>query len=178
MTDIAEIVQDMQSFDWGEFDLVKDTKIDRYDLDTLCVIQPSLIAKWNGALAQASTERDKAKEQLKVKEAELILRGQTECTSKKTDAGIKAWMMTHDERKELADAYHQSESYVNHLFAAKSSIEAKKEAIELVGKLYLSGYYSNVNVPKEASQAAETSMRKEYSDKITTRLDQIKAEKD
>jgi hypothetical protein len=173
----ADIVKKMKEIEWQEYDLHSDLYIDKYSLDDMCVQQPMIIAKWAMALSHASTERDKAKERLKATEASLLLRGQTECTGKKTDTGIKAWVKDHIEYKQAVDLLNEAESNVNYLFAAKSATEAKKNAIELIGKLYLSGYYSEPSISDKVEQKTEQVRKQNDSDKITKALKNRKIKK-
>lgn len=150
--------------------LADELTVDKYNLDVEAEKQSRLMLEWSVALAVASKERDKLKEQSAAKKAELIGRGHAgENTGKNTDAGLKAWVESHPEYTILSNQLVEAEEHVNLLFAAKNAIDHKKSMIETIAKLWLGGYYARPHVKQEAVVAAEKSQRSEQLESMQER---------
>lgn len=151
-----KIINKLKGISWEDYELKDDVTIDKFNLDVDAEKQPMLYIKWSNALSFAQLERDKAKEAVKICKANLTLRGHDgECSGKKTDAGIKAWVEVHPEYIKALNLSLTTENNVSYLSSAKEALNHKKSMIEITAKLWLGGYFARPPVPKHAVQIAE-----------------------
>lgn len=139
----------------------EDVSIDRHSLDYEWLRQADLFHKYSEDYANAMFERDKKKERLTLVKAQIDgdIRLDPESygfTGKPTEPAI-ASLIIQDERYEVANSvYLEAVRDMNVVAGAKIAMEHKKTALEVLAKLYLSGYWGEARIPDEARKKYET----------------------
>jgi hypothetical protein len=150
----------------------EDRYVDKYSLDSEWERQPQLAADWNTAWAQAVFERDKAKEQLEIKKAEVgnDIRENPErygFAKKPNEDTIKDLVQTNSEvvkaNRKLVDAVYN----MNLILSGKIGMDHRKSALERLVMLENSGYFSKPNVTQ--SEREKFKERTEGEDKQATK---------
>jgi len=147
-----------------DLDYHKDIALDKNSLDVEAMRHSSIVLKWNTILAQATSRRDKVKEKLQLVMARL--NGEARETlaasgAKSTEAMIDAWVKQHEDYILYSKKYRESEEAVNYLFGVKASLDHKKAMIEMVGKLWMCGYFARPQVPTDIDDLNKDERRKE-----------------
>ena len=147
-------------------------QIDRDDLDTELVRQPSLFLEVSQKYVQAVSVRDAAKENVDVARAkvELKIRRRAEEQERKlTESTVKAEVEVHSMYREAVDAYLQAKERADRWLATKEAFSQRAFILKDLCGLYVSGYYTTESVRgKSQSQVQElayTENRKEMSRK-------------
>jgi hypothetical protein len=153
-------------------DYENDVKIDPQSLETCLVNQAEDYAKWNKAWAQATRERDQAKENLNVVWEHLAKKARTDWDlygffKVPTDGMIKEWVPAQQKYIDANIEYIDSAYKVNILAGAKQAFEHRKSALSDLVKLYLSGYYADENlVGKEARELLQEIRTKDHIEQL------------
>lgn len=139
-----------------------DARIDKHQLDFEWLRQASLFHKYAEAYANAMFERDKAKERLDLVKAQVdsAIRSEPEdygFLTKPTEPAIASAILQDPDYIEAKSKYLNSVREMNIVMGAKTAMEHKKSALETLSKLYLSGYWAEVRVSKEARKKYQES---------------------
>ena len=163
-----QLLKELRSIDWGQYDLQRDLHVDKFALDVAAVQQPVLIAKWNSLYAMATTERDKAKEALAVQDARLQKRARAgELKAERlTEGAVKAWVKAHPEYLKSAKKLRATDSNVTYVLAAVKAIDAKKYMILELAKLFLSDYYSETRIHSNAEKKTQQHRAQDMKSKL------------
>lgn len=129
----------------------EDIKIDRFSLDTEWEQHPSKFMEWAEKSVEAQFERDKAKEQLDLIKAQIDLEIRERVTEKKlTEAAISNMVLINPKYQEASSKFREAVNDAKILDVAKDAFEHKKKALEKITDLWISGYWSDPKVTKEA----------------------------
>ena len=155
-----------------DLDYEKDLHIDKDSLEECLVEQPELYAKWSNIWAEATRERDQAKENLNIKKADLDMKVRKSWDilgfdKKPTDMAITTWICAHGEYREANSELIQATYAVNVLDAAKWSFQHRKDALDNLVKLYLNNYYADSKaVGSEARDMLSTMRQDKHLDVV------------
>jgi len=146
----------------------EDVSIDQHDLENEWVRQSSLYLKYAELSAQATLERDKAKEQLDLAQAELdtlIRKNPTAYGIEKVvEALVKSTIVQQEDYKIAYAAFLEVKETDAVLSGVLKALEHKKKALEKLSELWMAGYYSDPNISKEAKQQTERVNRKRQNE--------------
>lgn len=128
-------------------------RIDRTELMTELLNQPSLTQEWGDSLALAKGELNRLEGALKLVEAEVTIdvRHHPEdygFSDKPSVDLIKAAVIKSNRYQQAREARDEADLEVERLKSMVYSISAKKTSLELVVQLELSGLYGDVKIPK------------------------------
>ncbi len=147
-------------------DYQNDLLIDKNRLDEEWIQQPSKMMRYSVELAQAIYNRNRSKENLDVIEASLDAEARREPApaglGKATETAIKNWIKLQDTYREALEAYHDTDLEVNLIQGAVNDINANRNALPDLVKLYLSGYWSEPRLGQDGKtirEAGETKIR-------------------
>ena len=141
--------------DYEDVDFERDMGLDQHALDVEWLRQASLFQKYSIVYANASADRDEAKEKLLRTDAEIDLEVRTDYQSfgfdsKPTEPAIKAAVLLDDRHIKAVAEFNEASRNASILQGAKTALEHKKAALERLSSLYLSGYWADPRVTKEA----------------------------
>ena len=135
----------------------QDLDIDPLDLDEELKWQPSLFMKWNDEYAKASYLYDRSKETLDVLYAQLYDNISAEPEEygleRYTEQALKAAILQLPAYREAKKRMHKARRSMNILAGAKDAMRQKKDALENLVRIFLSGYYSDPKIPFKAKEA-------------------------
>ena len=151
-------------------------KIDKNILDYEWERQPSLVFVWGSKYADSIFERDKKKEQVELKYAEIDSKirenpGMYDI-SKITETVVKSKVIQSKEYRTAMNDFLEAKKNSEVLAVARNALEHKKKALEFMTQLYLSGYWSDPNITKEYKDRVEKQAQNEQNEKLNknTRL--------
>jgi hypothetical protein len=129
-----------------EFNYKKDLKIDRYNLDLEWAKNPELFAKWSEKLVDVENHRDRLKDRLDLKMANLDTLIRTDPTTyglptDPKERSVHATIIKHPEYRELQEQYLTAKYQAKILRVAVRSFQNREKAIDRETKLYLAQYY-------------------------------------
>ena len=138
----------------------QDLEIDFSTLDTNWRDHSIHYMEWAEKWAQAVSQRDHAKESLEVMKATLDAEIREEFIGPKklTESAIAAKIVLAPHYQKAQKILINANETVNHLQSAKSAFEARKKALEGLTNLWLGGYFSTPNVPREVREEAYKKM--------------------
>jgi len=135
-----------------EFDFENDVSIDHDALEVEWLRQPSLHAIYSRKLVEANDRLRKAEQRMKMVRSDLILEA-NEDPDKYLGKGIKptapiveAYYRTHEDHEAAKKKFFEAQYEVEMFQNAINALNTKKQALENLVKLYMSGYFSG---PKE-----------------------------
>lgn len=135
----------------------QDLSIDPLDLDEEIKWQPYLFEKWSKAFSQASYSYDRSKETLEVLYAQLYeaisVDPEDYGLERYTEPAIKQAILQLPSYRKAKKRMHKARRNMNILAGAKDAMRQKKDALENLVRLFLSGYYSDIKVPHKAKEA-------------------------
>lgn len=148
--------------------VMEEVAIDRNALDYECIRQSMLYAKSSEELAATTYKRDSVKQELEKLEAEvdMEIRADPEeygLNAKPTETAIRAALNMDkrvvEKKTDLIDVTYD----VNVAMGMKNAYEHKKTCLELLVKLYISGYWADPAVnegamKKNAGEVVEKEM--------------------
>jgi len=165
-------------------DYMKDLEIDFSDLENCWKKQPTLYMEYAEEHADASRDKDKAKERLEVVKAKLdnhIRENPIEygCDKKLTEAAIKSLVANNEEVIEATSKLTDANYDMNILAAAKTAFEHRKKALEGLTQLFASGYFADVKIPIKIKDAIANETANEHKKKLEAneRLKSLKKRK-
>ena len=129
----------------------EDINLNQYDLEYELIRQASLFLKYSELAVDAGFERDKIKERIKLAETEIDLDIRQDYEQfgfdcKPTEAAIKAAIVQHDSHRKVTRKYIEATRVFNSLTGAKTALEHKKKALELLVSLVIRGYSAEPKV--------------------------------
>lgn len=138
-----------------EHEFKSDIAIDVDALDYEWTRQASLAQKYGELVANAILDRDRKKDQLAIKRAEIDLDIRENWTdwgfpSKPTENGISNAILSNEDIQKLQDELHELNYEVNSLTSIRGAFDHKRSALENLSKLYLAGYWGEARIPTEA----------------------------
>lgn len=125
----------------------EDLKIDRYNLDLEWANNPTLFAKWAEKLVDCENHRDRLKDRIELKYANLdsLVRlnpkGNGVSEEKPTEKAIKSAIIKNQEYRDLQEEYLKAKHAAGILRVAVRSFKNREKAIDRETKLYLAQYY-------------------------------------
>lgn len=125
----------------------EDLKINLNDLAENWDKQPQLYMKWAEKYAQAYFERDKKKEKLEIVKAQIDMDIRTNLDNygfdkKPTEAAISAKILMQPEYQAASTSVIEANRDMNIYNAAKTAMDHKKKALEMLSYLSTSGLYA------------------------------------
>lgn len=135
----------------------EDVEIDKSSLDYEWLRQASLFMYWGEQEVEAQFLRDKTKERMDLKRAELDSQIRKEPKSfglgeKVTESAILNCILLHPDYKKINEEYLENTKTVKTIGVAKEAMEHKKKALEKLTDLWISGYWSDPRIKKEAKE--------------------------
>jgi GDP-D-mannose dehydratase len=130
-------------------DYSREIAIDRNDLDTELVKQPSLFLEVAQEYAQAISVRDSLKEAIDVARARVELRIRREAAEedrKITEAGVKAEVELDKTYRRAMEAWLTAKEAADQLAAAKEAFAQRAFVLKDLCGLYVAGYFSTTSV--------------------------------
>lgn len=125
-----------------------DIKISIYQLDKAAIEQPELYEEWSRQWAEAVFERDKLKENLTIKKAEidaLIRQTPSKFGWAQDKAPTEAWIgqqiILNNEIVHLNQLLIEAQYNVNIMASAKEAIEHRGKAMSILTELYKGNYF-------------------------------------
>ena len=159
-----------------ERDFDKDLEISRTTLNDDCITQPSLFA-WYAILSeQAKDERDRAKENISVTEAELdmqIRKEMEDAGEKVTEGKVEKAIKRHEGYREAVEIYLSAAHVYGVLYAAQSAVSHRKEMLITLVANMRNEFYGEVAISEPESGTARSGVSPEL---LRTRLDKITEE--
>ncbi len=126
-------------------DAVSKLTIDKHGLDDELIRQPMLFFDMANLSATATAERDYAKEQLGLKDAELgsKWRKKLEKRGERTTIQlIEECVLTDSVHIKYSEKYIESKEYCEKCYAMKESFQQRAYMLRELVSLYISGYYA------------------------------------
>ena len=138
-----------------EIDYEQDMELKQHGLDFEWLRQSSLYLKYSVLYADLASYRDEAKEELQRIDAKTDLEirsnyGEYGFETRPTEAAIKAVILQDAGHIKAANELILATREVNIVQGAKVALDHKKSALERLSTLYLSGYWADPRIPKEA----------------------------
>jgi len=132
----------------------EDLEIDLAILEKNWSEQALLFAKWGELHAQVTSIRDRKREELDIKKAEVEkdIRSNPGKYSldKITENAISACLKTEESIKKLSNELIDLNESVNILSVGKTSFDHRKEALKGLTQLYCADYFAKPNIPEKA----------------------------
>jgi len=135
-----------------DYDFQGDLAIDKHALDDELVAQARKMMRYSMAHAQAQLDRDRAKQRRDLVEAELDKKARQEHealglpsssrSSGPTEATVLNWIRSQPKYKKAQEERLEAEYKVNVLFGAVMAMNARRQLLEDLVRLYLSSYWS------------------------------------
>jgi hypothetical protein len=141
-------------------------RIDFNDLHTNWKNHSDDFMYWAKKWAEAVEKKDKLKEMVKVRSAEIEMGIRKEFAArppkniKVTESVIASEVTMNDELKGLRNQILETNKDVDVYAAAKAAFESRKKALEGITSLWIAGYYSTPNAPREFKEVANEAVRK------------------
>ena len=133
-----------------------DLDIDMNDLEGEWLKQPSLFMYYSEAHAEAIKERENAKNNLDIVDAQLdseIRRDwEKHWTKSPTETAVKNWVLQHEKHKKALDLFNDKSHSVNLLQSAKSAFDHRRKALENLVTLLVTGFHSEPKVSKHITK--------------------------
>lgn len=130
--------------------------IDKHCLDDELVHQAQYLETVSSAYAQAVSERDLAKENLRVTDADLSLSIRDALNGEKvTEALITSKILLDAVHKKAFEDLNAAEFRVNELAGLKESFLQRSYALNKLAELYIANYFQRNSVSGKHTRAAE-----------------------
>jgi len=157
-----------------ELDLERINEINEHALDTEWKYQSTNYQKLSKLVAAATKIKDKEKEKLDLLCAELdtdIRKDPSKYGVEKiTETVVKNAIVQIQDYGDQFAAYLDAKEDEQVLSGALKALEHKKKALEKLSELWIAGYYSEPNIPKEAQQQTAKIARQEQSRSLKGRV--------
>jgi len=128
----------------------EDANLDINELDKACLEQPALYAEWGELWAQSIRNRDRLKEQITAKKAEIDGKirdnpGEFGWSMEKnpTETWVSNQVILHKDVKELTDQLTEAQYLVNRMSTAKETMDHRLKALSILTELYKGDYFSS-----------------------------------
>jgi len=156
----------------------KELEIDLERLEENLTDQPQLVMKYGELWAEKTAERDRAKENLSVIEAELDGYARANWAevsdTKMTEKSILGYVLNENKRKSAMEELISLTEQANILFVAKVAFEHRKKSMEGLVSLFIANYYSDPKIAKKDIDEVEASKRKEVQQKELNKNPRLK----
>lgn len=142
-------------------------KIDKYALDEEVIKQPSLYAFYAEQYPLALERRDLTKLHMEELYAELdgiIRTGAASSGAKITEKAIEQKILLDKDYADIQREYIVAVAEANNMGIIKMAFEHRKDCIEMLIKLYLSGYFSEVEIRSQEASSKEDEIEKRIAD--------------
>jgi hypothetical protein len=159
----------------GGMSFQDDVKLDVTTLDTAALEQPAAYAEWGNEWAKAVLERDRLKERLSAKKAEIDDRIRKEPSEfgwtlekSPTETWIANQVVAHADVMALTEELLQAQFEVNHMTVAKEAMDHRLKALSILTELYKGNYYSATSkskLPRERAIEASQDRQREKLEK-------------
>lgn len=141
--------------DISDWDYKQDLEIDLNSLDLELINQPTLYAKYSNAWAIAIREQARAKEKLNMVKADMDTKARKSWEilgfeKRPSEPQIATWIPNQEMYKSANFEYIEATYRVNILETAKWAFEQRKKSLEHLVSLYLSNYFIEPKISKEA----------------------------
>jgi len=142
----------------------RDLDIDMNDLEGEWLKQPSLFMYYSQEHSEAIKERENAKNNLDVIDAQLdseIRRDwEKHWTKSPTETAVKNWVLQHEKHKKALDVFNEKSHSVNLLQSAKSAFDHRRKALENLVTLLVTGFHSEPKVSKHITKGEHLGLDK------------------
>ena len=149
--------------------LADDLFVDRHDLPSEWEKQPQLYMYWAEEYAWAVMDRDKAKEQLELKAADLDSAIRTDPAAyelvKVTEASVAGAVKVQPEYQQAQEKLHQANLVVNRMAAARSAMDHKRKALEHLTTLAINEFYSSNTAPAASTVSRGKKAQEKFAEK-------------
>jgi len=162
-------MDDFSFEDMSEYDYKVDLEIDLNSLDQELINQPILYAKYSNAWAVAIREQARAKEKLNMARADLDSKARKSWDilgfdKRPSEPQIATWIHNQQTHRDANFNYIESTYSVNILETAKWAFEQRKKTLEHLVSLYLSNYFIEPKISKEARDNMGERKNRQQSD--------------
>jgi len=144
----------------------KELEIDLERLEENLTDQPQLVMKYGELWAEKTAERDRAKENLSVVEAELDGYARANwidiSDTKMTEKSILGYVLNEDKRKSAMEELINITEETNILSVAKVAFEHRKKALEGLVSLFIANYYADPKIAKRDIDEVKSTGRKDF----------------
>ena len=158
-----------------------DVKLDVTTLDTAALEQPAAYAEWGNEWAKAILERDRLKERLSAKKAEvddLIRKDPTEfgwtLEKSPTEIWIANQVVAERGVQVLTEELLQAQFEVNSMTVAKEAMDHRLKALSILTELYKGNYYSATSKNKLPRERAIEASQDKHREKLEKSMKRIK----
>jgi hypothetical protein len=145
-------------------DYNEDLKIDVKNLEGEWVEQPSLYMYYSEAYSEAIRDRDNAKNDLEIADAQLdrdIRRDWEKHFDKPpTETAIKGWIIQQEKHKKQLAIFSEKSHNANLLQSAKNAFDHRRKALENLVSLMITGFHSEPKVSKQITQGVHLGLKK------------------
>jgi len=159
-------------------DYKKALEIDLERLEENLIEQAQLIMECGELWAEKTAERDRAKENLAVVEAELDGYARANwpdiADTKMTEKSILGYVLNEDKRKNAMEELINLTEETNILSVAKVAFEHRKKALEGLVSLFIANYYADPKIAKRDIDEVKASERKETQQKELNKNPRLK----
>lgn len=152
-----------------------DVKLDVTTLDTSALEQPAAYAEWGNEWAKAVLERDRLKERLSAKKAEVddLIRSVPgdfgwNLEKNPTETWIANRVIAHEDVVKLTDDFLLAQYEVNSMTVAKEAMDHRLKALSILTELYKGNYYASSSkgtLPRERAIEASQDKQREKLEK-------------
>ena len=148
-------------------DYEDDLSLNQHGLDFEWLRQASLYLKYSRLYADAASYRDEAKDSLQNVDAKIDLEIRSDWNdfgfeNKPTEPAIKAAILQDDRHLTAADDLIKNARDMIILKGTITALEHKKAALENLSRLYLSGYWADPRITKDAQDNYESNLQDEH----------------
>lgn len=153
---------------------------DEHALDVEWARQSERVFELGESSRKATQRRDKLKQQFDLKMAELDIEIRTNPQAfgidKITESIVKSTVTTDKKHQKFQDELLELADEIASYAVALKALDHKKKGLEYLSQLWMTGYYSNPNISKDAEQQTEKISRKKHTEGITKKLRRRKKE--
>lgn len=136
---------------------IKDLEIDKFNLDNECITQPELYASYSDMAISSAEERDLARLEMETLEATLDEKIRLEYRDrgeKVTEKVVETSILRNTDYIEAQLKYIKKKTEAAKLDAMRQAFEQRKSMLEMVCRLFLGEYYSDISV-KDKGKVSE-----------------------
>ena len=136
-----------------------DLRIDRYNLEEELIRQPQLYMTWAIKAANASAEKDEAKNALEIVKADVDKKIRSDpkryglSDSRATESAIKYAILKHNKVVRYTKAYFESARDEKILAEAKNAFQHRKKMLESLVMLNVQLHFAEPKVPLSGREA-------------------------
>lgn len=143
-----------------------DLKIDLERLEENLQEQAEFVMDYGKEWAEKTAERDRARENISVIEAELDGYARANWVdisdTKMTEKSILGYVLNEDKRRSAMENLISITEEVNILSVAKSAFDHRKKALEGLVTLFVANYYADPKIAKRDINEVKSTRRKDF----------------